>query len=559
MRYDVLKQTHPEYDAELWHRIELLAEAGYRLKRHAKKFIRQEPREKLKSYEYRLSYVAPMAYFGMLLEYLVGALFENGLSVAQAADADDAKTPGESGDQKYWADFSKNADRTGESFQTLMSKAIRCALVKRRAWIQCDFPPALPAENRAEEEALGVGRGYAFHVEPERVLDWSEDSEGNLRFVVLRDVVIERRSPAESRSTRNIRFTVWELDEGGFAKWTRYETGPIALDKEPKDSDELPVTSEGRTSFQRIPLVKLELPFGMWMGNKVGPLAEEHYNRRADLVGAMAPSLREVAYVKRGAEIPGIGFGISQTQTDPNRGGHAIEQAKASEVVKIGADDEIGFAGPSGRAFQLAAGQLEDLKKEIFGVVHAMALAAPDTAAVRAASAQSKREDHRATDIVLSALGGFVRALSVAVYTTISEARRENVVWSPHGLDSFNSGADSEALVEAESVVAIDIPSETFAGEYFTKLAHSLLPSANAATKLAIAEEIRKGVKERKKQADELAKRAHEIPDDEPNSEGSGEGAGSDKKAPPGRRGGALAQPSGAPAKRPGKPAQAAR
>lgn len=525
--YKVLAHTtHCEYNAPLWRKVSLLAEAGYALKARASEIIERHPSEKLASYMFRLKAVAPMAYFGMLLEYLIGALFKEGLEVVEA-DASGATKA-----DAFYSEFQSNANRRGDGFQAVLREAIRSALLHRRGWVQVDMPPPVAAANRAEEEAQGGGKPYAFAVPCEAILDWGE-ADGKIAWLVKCVTRQERPSPFEPLPEKHDEFTVWTI-ENGKAYFRRYRSEPYKGDEPPSENSELRLVNEGTTTFEAIPFVYLELPPGMWMGNKVGPLAEEHYNRRSDLVGAMGPSLRELPYIKRGPEIPQIGGGISATQTDPSRGEDAMQEGSSGGVVQIGYQDELGFAGPSGVAFELAAKQLDDLKREIFGVVHAMSLAAPDTAAVRAASAKSKREDHKATQIVLAALGEKARKLAVDVYTLVTDARDEDYTWTAVGLEEFDI-VDTEAMLkEAETLEVVDIPSETFHVEHLTRLALNVVSHVDSATKQQIAKELKTGVKEKLRQKKELERAAHKLSDDDEGAAGGGRGTGEDEEEAPG-------------------------
>lgn len=500
MLYKFLSARSPQHDLALCSKIRLLYEGGYAAKEGLKKILDRAPNETKAAFDYRVSRASYMPYFGQLVDYLVGALFAAPIHVTPAGDANDPNTIGEFPDPKFYQLFAKDSDRKGCHFAQLIRECTTEALLCKCAWVAVDMPPAVQAESIAEEDAAGGARGYAYLLPYEEVFDWAEDKDGDgdLSWAIIGRRCIERSTPESIRDTYHERYTVWQKDPASrVVSFTVYETEPVKIGQDIQPETDILQKEKGTTTFARIPLVRFELPSGLWAGNKIGPLAEEHFQRRSDMLGSMARSLHEVPYILQGPEIPGADEGISEAQSDPGRGNVPVGPQQRSGWLVLGSQDKVGFAGPSGKAYEITDKQLHDLRDEIFRSVHAMALSLANTGGTARRSAESKTEDRRATGVVLDYLGTKARELGVNVYKTISDARKEVVVWVAHGLDDFDLEEQTSVVADAEAVQTLDIPSRTFRKEYTTKVALSLLPGLTPDTKSQIQQEISDGVEEK--------------------------------------------------------------
>jgi hypothetical protein len=239
----------------------------------------------------------------------------------------------------------------------------------------------------------------------------------------------------------------------------------------------------------------MELPDSVWAGNQIGPLAKEHFQRRSDLAGSMCRNLVEIPYVKRGPEVPAVHGGMSMTQQNPNRGADPVGEAMAKGYTAIGSEDEIGFAGPSGRAYELASKSCAELRDEIFGAMNTMALCLANTSEAVGRSGLSKREDRSATLVIQDFLGTRVRETAAEVYEVVADGRgEEGTAWIAAGADSYDDDDRSELVGEATEVEMLTIPSPTFKRKYATKLALALVPKLSPVEKKAIEDELQANI-----------------------------------------------------------------
>ena len=293
MKYGLLRQRNPAYTEARWEELWDLYVGGYALVDKAARYMPKFVGESRERYRERLSAASYVAYMGQIADYFVANLFSQELTLTQAADAKDPATAGSTpaGDG-FWEEFAHNADLRGASFVKLVREVLTTALVKGKSLVVVDLPAAgagAPA-NLAEEEASGEARGYAFEAAPEELIDWEPDDRGGFAWAILHRMLVRRESPAGARDRIVEEFKVW-THEGEFAVWELFRTAPYKPGQPPKDDDEVPPAGGGTTTFREIPVLELAVPAGLWVGNKLGVLAREHFTRRSALNAAENKSL----------------------------------------------------------------------------------------------------------------------------------------------------------------------------------------------------------------------------------------------------------------------------
>jgi hypothetical protein len=505
VKYGSLKQKNPEYREALWRKLDDLYVGGFQILERAKEYITKQLGESEERYTERVEQASYINYLGMVVDSYAANLFAQEPVVAAEKDAKlDA----------FWETFAKDADLKGDDF----SKVLRCsfteALKKQRALIACDFPvTAIEPSNRAEEDAAGGARAYAFELPIEEMIDWEYSeivtrkmplksgaevtySFGLLAWAILRREISKRETPDGARDKFIEEFRVWTLNEAGYAEWKVFQTEPrTRQEAAPRDDVELKEIATGQTSFRQIPIVELTLPAGLWLGNKLGPIALELFRRRSALNASENRSLFPVAVVNLGPEIGGVGEAMpSEVQQNPNRGDDPVGEFRRKGFLVLGKDDKFAFVEPTGTAFEAVDKQIGDTVDEFFRVAHMMASSIASTSTSLGRSGSSKEQDYRAMGIVLEAYGAIVRDAAQRVYQVIAEARKEVIDWRVHGLDKFDVVDRAIVLEEAKSLALVSIPSNTFRAHWQTKVALALLGNVTPDMQKKIQGEIERGV-----------------------------------------------------------------
>lgn len=545
MKYGVLNQKNPDYKPALWETLDDLYVGGFQIIEKAARYIKKQVNERQDLYEQRLEHAEYVNYLGMVVDSYAANLFaQEPVVTADKGDLD-----------AFWKDFAKNANLKGDDFSRVMREVFTTSLLKQRAYIACDFPVIeAEAETRAEEDALGKTRGYAFELCPEELIDWAysgvvrrtvklkgdaqvEYAFGILKWAVLRRVVCTRENPEDDRNSFVEEFRVWKLGDDGRASWQLFRTEPRKLGEQPPGNDvELAVAGGGDTTFAQIPIVELCIPPGLWLGNKLGPMALALFRRRSALLASEDRSLFPVAVLKLGPETGAVGGALPpEIQQNPSRGKTAMRTAEALGAVELGFQDDYKLVEPTGTAHTLVDSQLKDSVDEFFRVAHMMASSIASTSQALGRSGVSKEQDYRAMAIVLEAYGAIARDACLRVYDVIAEARGEDASdWRVVGLDKFDVVDRAIVLEEAKSLSLVSIPSKTFKARWQTKVALALLGNVEPAVQKKIETEIEAGTEAEELMADILRTPDHANADDE---DDAGETAGDrgGQGAPPAR------------------------
>lgn len=508
MKYGILTQTNPEFDIELWSELEDLYKGGFTIARNANRYMPIHIGESGERYSERLRSASYINYLGLLCDNFTSALFSSDVTVTALDDdgADDEE--GEPAASPFWSGFARDADLKGNGITKVLRDAFQSAILKGKAIVACDFPvPDEKPINALQEEASGATRGYSFECCIDELIDWeySEKVEkrvdlgtgavsftvGRFEWCILRRILRRRSSPTDARSLRIEEYRVWRMVDG-IACWETYRTKPI-MDGAPsiQDDVDIPLFAEGRTSFQEIPLIEMSLPPSLWLGNKVGPLNLEHYRRRSALIAAENRSLFAIPVISLGPEIGAMhGAMPSEVQQDPNRAQDpSVAYAKLG-FMPIGKDDKAFYLEPAGNSYELVDRQLDKLVDEMARVGQQMSVSISSTSVAVGRSGQSKGEDRKGTEVVLKAYGAVIRDFAERIYTCISQARGEAMVWQAHGMDRFADDDRAELLAEALQAGAMDIQSPTFLRQMRKRLAFALLGDVAPEVKRQIIAEI---------------------------------------------------------------------
>lgn len=522
--YKLLTQVNPRYDHALHEELEGLYRGGYLIARHAKRYLPRLVGEHDSRWAERCQSAAFIGYLGQIVDYFASSLFKQPVN----AVPDEDETPG-TFDEAFYECFASDVDLGGASLPEFMRSALTTALVQRKALVAVDFPNiAGDIATRADEDASGAARAYLVTVDPESMIDWEYDEQvrkraqipgngvvefdvGRFKWCVLHRKTYPRASLLASRSVCVEEFKHWFRADDGSICWQLFR---LEWDEQhkPNENTEVPLVEEGRTSFDVIPIVELSLPDGLWIGNKVGPLNKEHWQRRSILNASENRGLVSIPYVKLGTEIGAARAELpAEVQQDPGRGETVQEQLGKKGYMVLGADDDIGFAAPDGKMQASTEERIGKLVDEMFRVTHLMASSVSSTASAVGRSGASKAEDRASTTVVLAAFGAIMRDFVRRVYECVSSGRREQIVWRVHGLDKFDAFDRAEVLDEAIKVDTVAIPSATFKKLYKTELAGRLITAQPPEVTAAIEQEIEQGVKDEIAAKEEAEKAALEA------------------------------------------------
>lgn len=492
LKYKLLNQTNPEYNELETKKLQILYCGGNEIKNNASLFIPKEIMENSNSYQSRLNCSVYKNYFAEIVNSYCSEIFSKTISVIPAHDADDPTTQGDNIEKEddFYHQFADNADLKGHDLSLILKDVLTEATVTGKAYIAVDFPNMdLEPSTLLEEEQMGTSRAYILSVPTLSIIDWElDEDEDEFRFVVIKNEIIKRNSIIDQRDMKTISFKVW-TKENNIVRWQRYEL-TIKANKCPKPDDDCILMEEGISSFKKIPILKLNIPKNLWIGNMIGNLCADHFKRYSTLVHAENRNLFSIPVYRQGPELSTSGD-YSEISQNPNRGMQAAQQMRTKGFAVVGEKDEIYFAEPDGKAYEIVSTQLKELVDEIHKVTHTMASSITNTQKSSTTSGLSKLMDNRAKEIVLTAYGDIIKNYVVELYGLISDARNENIIWTALGLDDYKLSLDRDQLLkEATSISLINIPSKTFKKAQLTQIATQYLDSLSPQEQLIIKQEI---------------------------------------------------------------------
>lgn len=488
LKVKVLNQKHPEWDNELWSLLGKLYVGGFEVSSDAELLNRMLPmhvNESSSLHADRKRSASYINYMSDVIDFYGSHMFAKTLVIEPDKKPSDIAT---------YEEFGEDADGMGHTFQRLMADSFITAATLGKTLVGVDFPrvePGMEPQNLEEQVERGLDRPRAFAIHPSSMFDWKKADDGSFEWAILYRKMKKRGSPLEMRDTVIEQWKIWSMSPDGFAQWQLFESTRKEKDPELNDTAEVLMVGEDVTTFKRVPIIEMQLPTGLWIGNKIGPMVLEHFRRRTMLVASQRKSLMAIPVLKLGPEI-GVARGAqpSEAQQSPHRGNDPKGQFDSKGYVRIGADDSLEFAEPIGGAYKIEAEQLDRLVDEIFRVSHLMAQSVAATSQALSRSGMSKAEDRNSTEVVLEAFGDMVGKFAVRIYDVIAEARKDDVFWTAEGLSDFSMRNREQVVDEGTKVSSIAIPSKTFRSRYFNQVAMRLLDEVSPEDEKAIRDEI---------------------------------------------------------------------
>jgi len=502
--YKLLNKPNAAYDSELITKMDLLYDGGYEIMDNASLFLTKLSIESQKSYNERLQCAAYMPYLSQFVDHFASALFSDDLMVREAADAEDEGTlGGTSGDENFYKLFASNCDGMNNSLHNFTKDIFTESLYCYYSYVGVDFSKLDDNEDKPqtllEEEARGLDKAYLYDIDPLTVIDWKkDDASQKFEWVKLKNEICVHDDPL-AEPMKMVEFKIWTM-RGGVAHWALYQTKPIALNKDFRPSDDVPLVAEGDTSFLEIPVFHLCIPYGLHLGAKLGPVCEEYFQRRSFLVSNMNKTCIAIPVIKLGPEINAPGGALpSEVQSNPNRAQGMRMQLANQGYTVLGSEDGIEMVEAKGTSHALVDKQLIDLREQMHQVVNQMAQSASTVKGSKLSSAASKVEDRHATEILLTAYARVVKDFIKEIFQCIAAARGEAIVWDVHGLSTFVEEdrttiiAEVTAIAGQQSILQM-LPSETFHKKYMLRLAMALVGSASPEEEAQIQEELEESI-----------------------------------------------------------------
>lgn len=480
-----LRNRHPEHDAAYWNQLRALMAGGKRLLGDTAAMdalFPRHPNEEKSVYENRRARAFNLPYAGEIVGDLVGQLAQDPPAAAAEPKADD-----------WYAEFMDDVDGKGLTLLGYAQAMAREALTVRTAWALVELPPSAEADDPTvltvkDQEEAGLLDAWVCPLRAESVIDWEEDDEGALLWACVWRSIRPRPTPGSSRNRITEVFTFYTVEE-----WARYEVTYDA-DKPPRDVDDFAPMKQGKHSFGEVPLLRLQLPEGLWAMDKLFGAARAHFQQRSAFSYAQNKGLFPLLSAFLGPEMAGGGEVPSEAQQNPGRATGQVYGV--GRVHVFGKEDRLEYTSPDAAVFTVAAADLNTLRDEMHRVCSAMANALDGSSAAVGRSGESKAQDKVSKEQVLLHLGTFLSDHLGDMLTLVARGRGDEPVdWDVTGFRTFDQISAQEAVDTATAVGALDIPSPTFQRVFLTSVAKRVVAHDATTEQLdAITKEIEDNV-----------------------------------------------------------------
>lgn len=450
-----INREHPDYTAwkTVWPRYRDLYVGGEQFIGRANLYLLPRQRELTEVYQERLSRAFYENYIGSIIDWYAATLFRRE-PILTFEGKDEAA-------RRYFNELAEDCDRRGSTLSDFFRRQVIETLVAGRSYVAIDFPRGLKAPgSRAEEEALGLSRGYLCEYPAESVINWQRDERGEFEWVVLRG----ERLVAEGPALKMVR------------QWIRYDRQGYQLYRQEVRGERAPAPElvgeglHGLARLGRVPVFEFSMGDGMWLMNKAATLQLEHFNKSNALSWALTMGLFSLPVIYSDTE-------FKQLMGD-------------SYYVKLGKDDRFGWTEPEGHVFDIALRNIDRLKEEIYRVCYALNQAGGSLSKNSSLTGWSKQRDYLVTQEVLRGFGDRVKDTLKTLLRTLAEARQDEIAIDVGGLDEFDIGEFTGELEDAERLLKLGIPSKTLRSQVQKKVAMKYLCDASQEIKDRIAQEI---------------------------------------------------------------------
>ncbi len=428
-----------------------------------RRFLKQlegEPDVKYLSRWDRAKYVG---YYTSIVDYFRHHLFSKPPIVKPQGDAE---LP------DWFNDFYGNVDGADHNLHDFIKEVFLDVLLLRRAgWLIGSPVVNVGGLSQAEAEEAGIALPELTPYNANEIYDWGDLPNGQLDWIKLGKKALIREFPGNGKSVETYTY----VDRQEWATWEVIRSG------EKGEKVEINLVAKGTHGLGEVPFIALKVPEGLWVANKLASWQIDMFNKMSMLDYGQLVSCYLQPYLKSNdvsaqSRIFGEGF-ILQLANGNTKTGEK--------------EEEFGWASPDVKPLEFVAEQMQESKDEGFRIVHQMSLAVDSAGpGTYGRSGESKKEDRRATDVILAAYGNYVREAIVRTFNVISRIQGEDVEWSCEGFEDFSVSSLAEELATSALIAQQNIPSNTFKIKTQTNLALRILDREDEETKEQVAKEI---------------------------------------------------------------------
>lgn len=435
-----LDRKHPNYTlfSPTWAEIEILSEAGARLRQAGSRFLTKRPKEQIDIYEERLRGLFSTPILGTVLGWYASALFRRQPGI----------DPPES-DSKFFGEFLSDCDNSGRKFTEYWRRTFEQLASYGISWTLIDKPSSpIAPESLADERDFGLDRVYLVNYEPIQVINWGTDQFGNLDWVVVKTLDEETEFLAEKPKS----VTHWTYyDRTAFARYeadtdtlksfaaAQMGTAPPTTGSVAKRVD---TGAHALSAYNLVPFEVSRVPANLWLANRTFSMLKQYLNQENSYAWGLYMGNLEMPV-------------LFTDQGTPD-----MTRSEAS-YWQFGTGDRVEWSGPSGRTFASSAAYLDGLREDIYRAFYLQAQGRSSRATASAQSGYSKQMDMMPANDVLNAYGDLLRQGMENMLNSVALARGlRNASATVTGF-RFETHEKTESIALAQEFKALEIQSDT--------------------------------------------------------------------------------------------------
>lgn len=503
-----LYSTNDDYCPELNHKLKLLYQGGFAIQKEAGLFLEQmNGLETSSAYKERLKAVSYLPYLSEFVTQFTASLFSEELEVKPPPDAEDTTTQGEDVKDNFYKSFMQNCDLNGRSFHQFMQDCTEVALTELCAYPALDFPRPQEGISRLIEETDVANKGKAFVIPYNIIIDWKIDAAtGKFIWVKMFEDIYPDNDPYSVASQLHYyQFKIWTMREG-VGYWEEWQSELMPAKRSFTNQTKYTLKNQGTTSFQEIPIFCFSIDKGYHVGQQIGPLCQEHYQRRSFMVSNSNKTCVGLGVITLGPEItaPGDALPLELPGLENYKEPRGIRGKLESEgwIVLRKTDkwsDDIKIVEASGASHKFVSEELQKLVEAMMQTLRQMQMTARANMKSLGRSAASKAIDSHGTSMLLSVYERCIKDFVKKFFMCLSAGRKEYIEWDIDGLSTAEPVKERKEVIEEYTAMKVDyrkLPS-IFKKKYLFRLASELLEgSLDDREKYELQEDIEKLVDE---------------------------------------------------------------
>ena len=364
----------------------------------------------------------------------------------------------------YWSNLNRNCDGDGKNVGSLSRELFLDLSVHHCAYIGLNFPDTDEEfASLADQKKAGALDVTWSRVSPQRVNDKGTfEGEDFLRIYSEE----EGRSLPYGDADSTIRTWV-------FATETRWITYQAII---PKDSQvNKPVDAEMISNkphpFGAVPVVRLEVPYGLWLMDRLRETILALFNRSSSLTYSLNQMAFSLLVLQK------MTGPLSQDCIDPDTGALILESGEAV------------FVAPEVGIFQALDSDVTRLEKSIDNIIQAAALSAASRDTQGRQSGVAKFREFGSIATLLDAFGSILRDGFESAIALTKKVRGDDVPILLEGLDKFD--VQSLEIKTDQAIAVLGLPvTDTFKKYILTMLQLAHAQNASPEIRAKILEEV---------------------------------------------------------------------